>query len=265
MNKEHNIEIFSVGGYSSWCYYKPFRVLFDCGEGFATHFANRIFAVDKLYLGHTHFDHTSGLIQLTASRASARGDKEKPLTIYYPESDFNKRKIQILQQLCDWNTNVHWKPFLPQQTLQLTNKHYIKAFKTNHTDESIGYIIYEQRSRLKKEYRNRNQHEIKTLVRDGVQISENYEYAVFVYALDNCGFEEKIDGCDWFVQDCNFLNNDRERPTHNTFHEAVSKANEIKAKNTILAHVSSRHFNKKISVNIPKDMFLINQKRKYYF
>lgn len=268
MKNNKNIEIFSIGGYSSWCYYKPFRTLFDCGEGFATHFRNKIFGVDKLLITHFHLDHVAGIPQLVSARASARGNKDKPLTIYYPSTTVKvDGKLGALKALCDWNKNVNWVGVYHEDfSLQLTNKHYIKAFKTNHTEESIGYVIYEKRSRLRREYTNRNPYELKTLVRDGVQINEPYEQAVFVYALDNCGFDLDINSCDWFIQDANFLNsNDRERNTHNTLDEAIKKAKSIDAKNTILAHVSSRYFQENKSVNIPSNMYLLNSPTKYQF
>jgi len=266
MNKNNNIEIFSIGGYSSWCYYKPFRALFDCGEGFATHFRNKIFGVDSLYLSHVHSDHLSGIPQFLNSRTSARGDKEKELTIYYPISVYGQEKIDAIKTLTKFNKHVKWVGILPDFKQDITNKHYIKAFKTRHSKESLGYIIYEKRTRLKREYKNRNQHEIKRLVASGEKISEQYEFADFVYALDNCGFSEEINGCNWFIQDANFLNpDDKERNTHNTLSEAINKANEIDAKNTILTHVSSRYFNEPPKVKVPNGMVLLDKPIKFKF
>ncbi|MCJ8329130.1 MAG: MBL fold metallo-hydrolase, partial [Lentisphaeria bacterium] len=87
------IKNFSKALYSSWHYYAPDRILFDCGEGAALHLKQEIFAVQKIVLSHGHIDHISGLLSFLCLRQSTKGDTEKPLDIYYPEGD---RSIGIM-------------------------------------------------------------------------------------------------------------------------------------------------------------------------
>jgi len=70
--------------YSTWVYYKPNRILFDCGEGISEFLGNKIYGIDSIYITHSHIDHISGLWGLVNIRNNGMGSREKPLQIYYP-------------------------------------------------------------------------------------------------------------------------------------------------------------------------------------
>ena len=73
--------------YSTWVFYRPDRLLLDCGEGAATQLGNESYAIERVLLTHGHIDHISGLPSLLWARASGMGDNEKPLEILYPQGD----------------------------------------------------------------------------------------------------------------------------------------------------------------------------------
>ncbi len=87
VNLQTLIQGHSKALYSTWIFYRPDRLLIDCGEGAATALGNNSYAIEKVLLTHGHIDHISGLPSLLWSRAAGMGDNEKPLEIYYPQGD----------------------------------------------------------------------------------------------------------------------------------------------------------------------------------
>src|SRR5210317_1992004 len=81
------LKCYSKALYSSWYFYAPDRLMFDCGEGAASRLSQEIFAVEKIFLSHGHVDHIAGLLPFVCLRQSTKGDNEKPLQIYYPKGD----------------------------------------------------------------------------------------------------------------------------------------------------------------------------------
>lgn len=87
MNPSDIIISYSLALYSNWYYHKPTRCLFDAGEGVATSMGKKIFAIRDVFLTHGHEDHIAGISNLVNIRNLASGERDKPLTIYYPKHD----------------------------------------------------------------------------------------------------------------------------------------------------------------------------------
>lgn len=87
MDPKNILISFSLALYSNWYYHKPTRCLFDAGEGVATILGKKVFAIQNIFLTHGHEDHIAGISNLVNIRNLASGEREKPLTIYYPRND----------------------------------------------------------------------------------------------------------------------------------------------------------------------------------
>lgn len=243
---------YSRGLYSSWFFYKPFRVLFDCGEGCALTMRNLVFGVEKIFLSHSHGDHIYGLPAFLDSRGAARGDKEKPLEIYYP---LGNRRIEELKAFCEGrfanrSYKIDWIPITPKMRVELSNKVYVECFVMEHSKsfDTLGYKIVEERTRLKGEYKNED---IPALLKLGVlksDITENYKGILFAYCLDSFNFDfEEIRNANIAILDSTFLKaEDRDANTHMTFNECVALSNALNIKHPILAHISGRYSAKEI-------------------
>ena len=126
------LEIYSKGLYSSWCYHKPSRTLFDCGEGFASYQGNFIFGIERVCISHGHEDHVLGLLSLVTTRNLARGDKEKPLEIYYPQNDYLIGMIKkMLEERCGHRMqySLKWIPIRDGHFIKLDNGQEIECFR----------------------------------------------------------------------------------------------------------------------------------------
>lgn len=235
----NEFNLYSLGLYSSWAFYKPLRSLFDCGEGFSLFHRNNIFAIKNIWLGHEHQDHIGGLLNLLATWTSARGDKEKVIRIFYPRS----KRLEDLRIFANEISKapVEWHAVTPGQIISFGDNIKVIPFKTNHTNCSVGYRIMECRKRLKKTLVGLTGAELSKI--PASEKNEEYWHPKFVYALDNCGADwNGCEGADLIIQDCTFLKKeDRRGMTHNTLEECLTYNEQIKAKRTILAHISPRY------------------------
>jgi len=230
--------------------------MFDCGEGAATSIGNFLAGIEHIFLGHLHGDHVLGLPSVIGCRNSGRGisrnedtmDRNKPLTVYYPEDNnigdmiefVNARNQNYLRYKLDF------VPIYAGFELDLGNKQFLRAFDMKHqkNKSTLGYVIYENRTRLKKEYQGLD---IPSFIRRGVtsdKLNETYRANLFAYCLDAYQINDATDLMDVkdIIMDCTFLDaKDRDDPTHFTLDEAYSFCQGIRAKNMIAAHLSGRY------------------------
>jgi ribonuclease Z len=244
---------YSKALYSTWVYYSPDRILFDAGEGVSPILGNKSFAIRHIFLSHGHADHISGLIGLINIRNNAMGDREKPLTIYYPRG--NWRVSELMGYL--WRTNRHlryeleWVPLSDGERVQVfrgQKDRYVEAFKTVHSQDehSLGYNVIERRERLKREYRELPQEEIVRLIREGKrdEILEEYDKKLLSYGGDSIPLDpQRVRETDLLLHDVTFLNEeDRKEYKHATLEEALQVAREAQVQQELMAiHISSRY------------------------
>ncbi len=245
--------IFSKALYSTWIYYSPDRILFDCGEGASTELENKAFAIRRVFLSHGHADHISGLIGLINIRNNAMGDREKDLTIYFPAGNY------FISELIAYfaRTNrrlryrLEWVPLNVGDRVQLLggkNPRYIEAFPTVHSqgEPSLGYNIVEIRTRLRAEYQGLSQDEIVRLVREGrkAEITEQYPQKILSYGGDSVPLKPiTVEGTETLLHEATFLfEEDRKEYKHSTVWEAIEVAQRAGVKKQLICfHISSRY------------------------
>ena len=253
---------FSKAMYATWFYYKPDHLLFDAGEGVASHLDNGVFGIRSVLLSHGHIDHLSGLPTLIHIRNAGMGEKTKPLTIYYPEGD---RSVQMLSQYIH-RTNpgltfeLTWAPVPAGQRWDLSDRNesatgaapavhgrVLGTFRTQHTPRrlSLGFNVLEKRRKLRPEFSSLNEAEIRAYVRqhgrDG--LTYEYEHKLLSYAGDAMPVHpEDVYGTELLLHEATFLTaEDRERKVHATLAETLDLAVVAEVKSIVLYHISSRY------------------------
>lgn len=253
MNK---FSIFSKALYSSWCHVPQYNILFDCGEGCATNIGNHLACIENIFLGHLHGDHVLGLPSVVGCRNSGRGisrNKDtminnKSLCIYYPEDNDMSDMINFINSR---NGNylrydLKFIPIIAGFEKQLAKNTYLRSFNMNHqkNKSTLGYVIYENRTRLKKEFRGKN---IPELIKNGISnntLNEIYRTNLFAYCLDayNIPDIDQINECNDVIMDSTFLSeNDRDDITHFTLDEALNLCKSLGVKKMYAAHLSGRY------------------------
>ncbi len=244
------LQAFSKAIYSSWYYYLPDNILFDCGEGALLNLGPRVFGIDKIVLSHSHMDHIAGLFQLICYRQSGMGDKDKPLEIYYPKNDKNILVVinAIDQMLGSYiKYKLDWIPVDYGDVINLANGRKLNIFKAEHNPgiKAFGFVITETRNRLKKEFSGLNGTELAKLPDE--EKKESFSAAIFGYSGDGLPVKNDLySNIDILIHDCTFINTDDVKyELHSTLHDVINLAKEQSVKKLILSHLSPRYSDEK--------------------
>lgn len=272
MNNGLNISIFSKALYSSWCYDKTRNLMFDCGEGAATNIGNCLAGIDKIFIGHSHGDHTLGLPSIIGCRNAGRGisrnidtqDHNKPLTVYYPEDNYLMKDLISFckSRAGNWlRYDLKFVAINDGFELDLGNKQFVRAFTMRHQKNAstLGYVIYENRNRLKPEFRGQD---IPSLLKNGLTkdvMNESYRANLFAYCLDAYDIPDRsqLTDCKDVVMDCTFVNEkDRDDTTHFTIDEAIKICDDVGVKKIYAAHLSGRYDYNEVAKDYPNLTFI---------
>ena len=242
---------YSKALYSTWLFYKPDRLLIDCGEGAATTLGNGSYAIERVLLTHGHIDHISGLPSLLWARASGMGDNEKPLKIYYPRDDvFVQDMLAYLERTrARLPFDIVLQPLDADAQIPLSAKRSLATFATRHVPGrlTLGYKIVESRRRLKPEYAALSQDEIRQLAvshpEGGAALSEDYQAILAAFGGDGVALNAAdVRGAELLFHEATLLDaGERKNQLHATLDEAVRVAVEAEVKSLVLYHISGRY------------------------
>ena len=246
-----NLTGYSKAMYSSWFYYKPARLLLDGGEGVASALENFIFGIEKVFISHGHHDHIGGLPGVVRARCSARGDKQKPLVVHYPEGDF------LVEHVADYIDKVSgrlefeltWTPLKPGVDIPLddSKRSFVRTFETPHSRRSmsLGYKLMERRRRLRAGLEGLTEQEIARKVKDAGRdaVTEEYEHSLLIYGGDSMPLPlDVVRDCEVLMHDGTFVTaEDRDNETHASMEEAMQLAVAANVQRLLLIHVSTRY------------------------
>jgi ribonuclease Z len=243
---------YSKGLYSTWVRYKPDNLLVDCGEGCATTLGNGGYAIERVLLTHGHLDHISGLPALLWSRTAGMGDNLKPLEVFYPRNDlYVADMISYLKSIQNkLSFNLTWTPLDAGQSFALNNEdgthaRRVETWATEHMPGrlTLGYKIIETRRRLKNEYSNLSQDELRAEAANGTELSETYDATLAAFGGDGLPLRpDDVQGAELLLHEATILDAaDRKHQLHATIGEAMQVAAEVSPKALVLQHFSGRY------------------------
>jgi ribonuclease Z len=247
-------EGYSLALYSTWLWLRPYRLLFDAGEGVALRLHNRVFAVRYVLLSHGHLDHISGLPSLLNIRAAGMGDTTHPLTIVHPAGDGHvaamRRYIEAGAEPLGFP--LEWRAVTPGERIEVDELRVVEAFATRHVQGrlTLGYRLLERRHRLRPQWRGLSGEQLRDMAqregRDAVQ--EPVDHPLLVYGGDGLmPALEHLAAADVACLEATFLRaEDRGPLIHSTVAETMAAAAAAEVRELLLLHVSGRYQRREI-------------------
>lgn len=258
-----NLSGHSVGMYSTWFYYKPARLMLDAGEGVSVAMRNHVFGIETVLLTHGHYDHIGGLAGLIYTRAAARGDKEKPLTVYYPAGWRSIRSfVDFVNEAAGARDfDLRWEPVVLNRDIVLgegKDRPVVRPFEVTHSTQGrcFGYKLIESRTRLRHDLAGKTEDEISQIAREkgSGAVRENYQQITLAYCGDSYPVEiNAVRGAEVLMHEATFMNaGERRGNSHSTVEDAILVAMRASVKCLVIYHASSRYSAKEVEDAVRK-------------
>ncbi len=165
---------YSIAGTSTSLVFKNAKFCFDVGQGLPFQLL-----AEHFFISHGHLDHAAG-IPWVVSQRSMRGLTSN---FYVPKS----LVVPLTKIMETWEEVEQYKFNYHLQALEAPieiDSFLIKPFKTFHRIDSQGYLVYENKKRLKSEYQNFSQNQIREIYKSGQSPSEHFFSPVFGFTGD---------------------------------------------------------------------------------
>jgi ribonuclease Z len=225
--------------------------LFDAGEGVATTLGKKVFAIRHVFVSHGHEDHIAGISNLVNVRNLAPGDREKPLTIYFPRHD--RWVNELLAYIERKQSGLLRYPLYAQpvdagdqiELADMRRPTRVTAFPMKHiaAELSLGYEIEEERKVMESADPPSS-----PLGKGGREGGVHRYHPVFLYTGDGYDVQHSPYGrADVAVHEATFLSRDAakagawETARHSTIDGALGWAAREDVKALILCHISDRY------------------------
>ncbi len=261
------IYAYSKALYSSWLYLESLRLLLDAGEGLNTFLEGRLLAIRNIALTHAHTDHFTGLQNIFITRLremEVTGQPLPPVTLFYPnDSDTLERYFQYLEDVTSrWEELVTLRPIAVGEKVPLTGVRglYLTALKADHyvyQQTALSFRIDQERWLLKPEFQDIPQEELnRKFAKEGREkLTTRILQPLIFYSgdgrvtLDPASKEIAL-----LIHESTFLEPSQQL-THSSLPETIELFRELKAKQLLLYHLSTRYefkeYLKKLEALVP--------------
>jgi ribonuclease Z len=135
------------------------------------------------FISHTHLDHVAALPVYVARR---RMMKMEPPVIYAPTHsiDLIHQLLRSFSRLDRSRLPCELVAVEPGDEIRLSRELLVTVTPTFHTVPSVGFCVWECRTKLKSEYTDLSGHEIRDLRYSGVEVSEHTRTPLLGYLGD---------------------------------------------------------------------------------
>ena len=206
------------------------------------------------FVSHTHLDHIAAIPVYVARR---RMMKMEPPTIYLPEQAVEnvRRMLNIWQRLDRGRMACNLVGVAPGSEVELSREHVVTVFETKHTVPSVGYVVWDRRKKLKTEFQNLSESEIRDLRLSGTQVSQEVRVPLVCYTGDTApagldGYPPVYEAKVLITEMTFFRPEHRKEKIHKFGHmhldDVIERADRFKNELIIVAHFSTRYHERQI-------------------
>jgi ribonuclease Z len=232
----------SVAGESTCIMIPELDVCFDMGECLRPALAAKFVAIS-----HGHMDHIGALAYYCSQRRFQGMGTGKIVC--------DQRLVGPIQRMMAGFVDLEMQrtpyevlPLEHEQMLEIKPNIFLRAFLTEHTSPSMGYVVVEKRSKLKPEYVDLPQEKLRELKDRGVDITRTLEIPLVAYLGDTSPgahlIRNDVRTAQIILCECTFFEPDhRERAKvgmHMHVHDIAEWLRFLETKALILTHISRR-------------------------
>lgn len=136
-----------------------------------------------MFITHAHLDHIAALPSYVSRRRMMKMD---PPVIYLPDSAVDPawRMLQSFRTLDRGAMPCELIGLLPGDDTEIGREYLVRAVPTRHTIDSVGFIVYHRRHKLKSEYQDLTGDQIRDLRLSGTEVTRETRVPLFAYTGD---------------------------------------------------------------------------------
>jgi ribonuclease Z len=232
----------SIAGESTCIQIPELDICFDMGECLRPSLAAKFVAIS-----HGHMDHIGALAYYCSQRrfqGMGTGKIVCDARIAGPINRMMAGFVDLEQQ----RTPFELFPLEPEQMLEIKPSIHLRAFQTEHTCPSFGYVVVEKRSKLKPEFAEFPQEKLRELKEKGQEITRTLEIPLVAYLGDTSPgphlLRSDVRKAEIVICECTFFEPDHVERAKVGMHMHVKDIAEwvrfLECKHLILTHVSRR-------------------------
>jgi ribonuclease Z len=174
----YRVQGISIAGEITTIQIPELDVCFDMGQCPRAALASKFCAVS-----HGHMDHVGGLAYYCSQRRF-QGMGDATIVCDTRIAPAIHRMMAGFVDLERQKTPYNLVALEPEQSVEIKNCFHLKGFHTEHTAPSMGYVVYEKRSKLKTEYVDLPQEKLRELKDRGIEITRMLEIPHIAYLGD---------------------------------------------------------------------------------
>ena len=235
---------FSLAGQSTSVFYKNEKIAFDIAQGLPFSLHAKLFC-----LSHLHSDHGSGINYVLAQRSLFRLPKAK---ILVPSETVKSLEIILKewQKIEKFKYSYELIPVDHNLEYDCSDKVRVRAFATIHRVQSFGYIVYQKKKKLKKEYENLERQELLNLKSQKKEIEEIHWHPTTAFTGDTqiefIDSHPDVSKADLLFLEATYLDSKRSVEEtrfwgHTHLDEIVANKDRFQNKHLCFIHPSSRY------------------------
>lgn len=238
----YRVQGVSVAGESTSVQVPELDVCFDMGECPRSALSARFVA-----LSHGHMDHVGGLAYYCSQRRF-QGMGTGKIVCDARIAPAVHRMMAGYVELEQQRTPYELIPLEPEQQVEIKPSIFLRAFATEHTSPSFGYVVIERRSKLKPELLDLPQEKLKELKDRGVEITRTLEIPLVAYLGDTSPgpqlIREDVRKADLIISECTFFEPEHRERAKVGMHLHVEDIAEwlrvVECRHMVLTHISRR-------------------------
>jgi ribonuclease Z len=136
-----------------------------------------------MFISHAHLDHIAALPAYVSRRRMMKMD---PPVIYLPDSAVDPAwdMLQTFRRLDRGAMPCELIGLLPGDETEIGREYIVAALPTQHTVESLGFVVHQRRHKLKPEYRELSGAQIRDLRLAGTEVTQETRIPIIAYTGD---------------------------------------------------------------------------------